>query len=81
MVLPEEEVNQLEEGSFEHRGVMLEDQVKRSSQTKRMTPEEEGPIQGVEVKEEVEILPIDATNVTSWAIDLLSFLTMRRDVK
>jgi len=39
-----------------------------------MTLEEEEPIQGVEVEEEVERLPIDVTNVTSWAIGLLSVL-------
>ena len=66
--------NQLEKGSFQHKKMMKEVQIKKDNQRKKVAAEEEDLTREVEVEEEAERLPID---VTLWVIDLLNVLRMK----
>ena len=67
--------NQLK-GSFQHKRVMKEVQIRKNSQRKKVAAKEEDLTKEVEVEEEAERLPTDVTDVTLWVTDILNVLRM-----
>ena len=57
--------------------MMVEIQISRNSQTKRMTLEEEEILREGELGEEEERIPTIVTSVIGWAIGHLNVLKMR----